>query len=102
MCAMLRWHLRDTVPVIQLNERARYIGFREPALRGDIALYVAPKGNRNLILWNKTGAERQTVGEADLSWRGITYDVYVLQKINGLKPVLSPPPGDPFYVAAPN
>jgi hypothetical protein len=101
MCAMLRWHLRDSVPVIQLNERARYVGFREPTLEGAVALYVAPEGNRNLALWDKTNAQRQTVGEVDLSWRGVTYDVYILQKVTGFKPVLSPPPGDPFYVAAP-
>jgi 4-amino-4-deoxy-L-arabinose transferase-like glycosyltransferase len=102
MCAMLRWHLRDGIPVIQLNERARYVGFREPALDGDVALYVAPIGNRNLLLWDKTDAKRQTLGETDLSWRGVTYDVYILQKVTGLKPTLSPPPGDPLYVAAPN
>jgi 4-amino-4-deoxy-L-arabinose transferase-like glycosyltransferase len=102
MCAMLRWHLRDTVPVIQLNERARYIGFRDPALEGDPALYVAPEGNRNLALWDRTSAIRQTVGKVDLSWRGVTYDVYMLQKVTGFKPVLAPPPGDSFYVAAPN
>ena len=102
MCAMLRWHLRDAVPVVQLNERARYIGFRAPVLDGDTALYVAPKGNRNLVLWDKTSAARQTVGETDLTWRGVTYDVYLLQKVTGLKPVLAPPRGDPLYVAAPN
>ena len=102
MCAMLRWHLRDAVPVIQLNERARYVGFHDPMLEGDVALYVAPKGNRNLVLWDKTNAVRQTVGETDLSWRGVTYDAYMLQKVTDLKPVLSPRPGDPFYVAAPN
>jgi 4-amino-4-deoxy-L-arabinose transferase-like glycosyltransferase len=102
MCAMLRWHLRDAVPVIQLNERARYIGFRDPGLDGDVALYVAPEGNRNLALWDMTRAIRQTAGQVDLSWRGVTYDVYSLQKVTGLRPVLSPPPGDPFYVAAPN
>jgi hypothetical protein len=99
---MLRWHLRDAVPVIQLNERARYIGFRDPGLDGDVALYVAPEGNRNLALWDMTRAIRQTAGQVDLSWRGVTYDVYSLQKVTGLRPVLSPPPGDPFYVAAPN
>ncbi|HEY1983548.1 MAG TPA: glycosyltransferase, partial [Xanthobacteraceae bacterium] len=102
MCAMLRWHLRDAVPVVQLNERARYIGFRTPALEADTALYVAPKGNRSLVLWDKTSAVRQTVGEADLTWRGVTYDVYMLQKVTGLRPVLSPPLGDPLYTAAPN
>jgi 4-amino-4-deoxy-L-arabinose transferase-like glycosyltransferase len=102
MCAMLRWHLRDTVPVIQLNERERYLGFRDPGIEGDVALYVAPEGNRNLVLWEKTNAARQTVGKVDLSWRGVIYDVYMLQKVTAFKPVLSPPPGNPLYVAAPN
>jgi len=102
MCAMLRWHLRDTVPVIQLNERARYVGFRDPALAGDAALYVAPKGNRNLVLWDRTNAVRQTVGETNLTWRGVTYDVYMLQKVTGFRPALSPRAGDPLYVAVPN
>ncbi len=102
MWSMLRWHLRDAVPVIQLNERARYVGFRAPDLEGDTALYVAPKGNRNLALWDKTSAVRQTIGETDLTWRGVVYDVYTLQKVTGFKPVLSPRPGDPLYFAAPN
>ena len=102
MWSMLRWHLRDAVPVVQLNERARYVGFRAPALDGDVALYVAPDGNRNLVLWDRTNAARQTVGKVDLAWRGVIYDIYTLQKVTGFKPVLSPPPGDPLYVAAPN
>ena len=100
--SMLRWHLRDAVPVIQLNERARYVGFRNPTLDGDAALYVAPEGNRNLVRWDRTNAMRQTVGKVDLAWRGVSYDVYMLQKVTGFKPLLSPPPGDPLYVAAPN
>ncbi len=102
MWSMLRWHLRDAVPVIQINERARYVGFHAPALDSDVALYVAPEGNRNLVLWDKTGAQRQTVGKVDLAWRGVIYDVYMLQKVTGFKPVLSPPPDDPLYFAAPN
>jgi hypothetical protein len=102
MWSMLRWHLRDSVPVIQLNERARYVGFRAPTLDGDVALYVAPEGNRSLVLWDRTNAQRQTIGKVDLAWRGVIYDVYMLQKVTGFKPVLSPPPGDPCYVAAPN
>jgi 4-amino-4-deoxy-L-arabinose transferase-like glycosyltransferase len=102
MFAMLRWHLRDGVPVIQLNERARYVGFRAPMLDGEVALYVAPEGNRNLVLWDRTNAKRQTVGKVDLAWRGVIYDVYALEKVTGFRPVLSPPPGDPLYFAAPN
>jgi hypothetical protein len=30
--AMLRWRQRDSVPVIQINERCRFIGLRHPHL----------------------------------------------------------------------
>lgn len=102
MCSMLRWHLKDKVQVVQINERARYIGFREPVLDGPAGLYVAPSDTPRQALLDNTGAVRETVGEADLMWRGFRYDVYELQKLTGWKPVLSPGPGEVFYVASPN
>jgi 4-amino-4-deoxy-L-arabinose transferase-like glycosyltransferase len=102
MYSMLRWHLKDTVPVAQINERARYIGFREPVLHGPVGLYVAPKNSRQRALLDDAGAVLETVGEADLTWRGFRYDVYTLQKLAGWKPVLSPARGDIFYAASPN
>ncbi|MDP1881892.1 MAG: glycosyltransferase family 39 protein, partial [Bradyrhizobium sp.] len=41
--AMLRWFFGDRVPVIQINERGRFEGFRDPgmsAIRGRAGLYV--------------------------------------------------------------
>ena len=41
--AMLRWFFGDRVPVIQINERGRFEGFRDPgmnAIRGHTGLYV--------------------------------------------------------------
>jgi 4-amino-4-deoxy-L-arabinose transferase-like glycosyltransferase len=100
--SMLRWHLRDAVPVVQLNERARYLGLRNPDLDGTVGLYVAPKDNPRAGVWNGTGATLQAVGQADLAWRGIVYDVYAFQKVTGWKAVFSPAPGDPLYEARPN
>ena len=76
--AMLRWHLRDAVPVVQVNERSN-IGFRPSVLDGPVGLYVAPKENHNAGLWEKTDAILQPVGEADLIWRGFRYDIYSLK-----------------------
>jgi 4-amino-4-deoxy-L-arabinose transferase-like glycosyltransferase len=100
--SMLRWHLRDAVPVVQLNERARYIGFRAAPIDGPVGLYVAPQGSRNIVLWDRTSAARQTVGSAELVWRGFRYDVYSFQKLTGWKPAPSLAPVDPLYVASPN
>lgn len=99
--SMLRWHLKDAVPVVQLNERARYIGFREPRLDGPVGLYVAPRINR-AALWEKTSATLQTVGTADLIWRGFRYDVYTFHRLTGWKPAQSLAPGDPLFVVRPN
>ena len=41
--AMLRWFFGDRMPVIQINERGRFEGFRDPgmnAIRGHTGLYV--------------------------------------------------------------
>jgi hypothetical protein len=98
--SMLRWHLRDAVPVVQVNERSRYIGFRNPVLDGPVGLYVAPK-DAGLSAWSGIDATLQPAGRADLSWRGTTYDIYAFQKVTGWKPVLSPAPDDPLYHAHP-
>jgi 4-amino-4-deoxy-L-arabinose transferase-like glycosyltransferase len=100
--SMLRWHLRDTdVPVVQLNERRRFIGFAEPALDG-IGLYLGSKGDPDAAILATTSAELRTIKELDLIWRGTSYDTYVAQTLTNWKPVLSPPPGDPFERAHPH
>jgi 4-amino-4-deoxy-L-arabinose transferase-like glycosyltransferase len=102
MYSMLRWHLRDAVPVVQLSERSRYIDFRTPALEGPVGLYVAPQDSPKALAWQHTDATRQGVGHVDLTWRGVSYDTYAFQKVTGWKPVFSPPSGDPLYEARPN
>ncbi len=104
MYSMLRWHLKDRIPVVQINERNRYIGFHtsENDFAGPIGLYVGPKDDPIMQLWKKTDATLKPLGEIDLVWRGVRYDIYTLQKLTGWKPLLSPPPGDPFYQGSPH
>ena len=103
MYSMLRWHLRDAVPVVQINERSRYIDFRSPVLDGPAGLYVAPKDSPRAAAWNGTGATLQSrSGRPTSPGAASIYDIYAFQKVTGWKPMLSPPPGDPLYEARPN
>jgi 4-amino-4-deoxy-L-arabinose transferase-like glycosyltransferase len=97
--AMLRWHLRDRVPVIQINERSRFLGFRDPGLdriAGQAGLYVAREPDDASIL-ALTAAVLTPLGQVQRTWRGRVMDTYVLEKLTGWTPDLSPPPDSPFY-----
>jgi 4-amino-4-deoxy-L-arabinose transferase-like glycosyltransferase len=101
--SLLRWHLRDdTVPIVQVNERRRYIGFVEPTLDGSVGLYVAAQDDPEAAILAKTSAVLQDVGGIDLTWRAVAYDTYRFQQLTNWKPTLSPPPNDPFERAHPH
>ena len=102
--SMLRWHLRDRIPVVQVNERSWYIGFgaTEVDIAGPVALYVAPRGQPSSEVWATTTAVLKPVGEAHLIWRGVRYDTYLMQKLTSWRPMLSPPPGHPLFRSRPH
>jgi 4-amino-4-deoxy-L-arabinose transferase-like glycosyltransferase len=98
--AMLRWHLKDRVPVIQINERARFLGFRDPGMNlvtGHTGLYVARDPDDATSLWASIPAVLEPVSHVDRSWRGFVMSSYVLEKLTGWTPDLSPPPDSPLY-----
>jgi 4-amino-4-deoxy-L-arabinose transferase-like glycosyltransferase len=98
--AMLRWYFKDRVPVIQINERGRFIGFRDPGMgmiRDHTGLYVAREPDNAIPLWASTTAVREPLERVDRSWRGIVMDTYALEKLTGWTPELSPPPDSPLF-----
>ena len=101
--AMLRWFFNGRVPVIQINERNRFEGFRDPgmnAVSGHTGLYVGREPDpRQPDLWQSTTAIRQPLERVERSWRGIVMDTYALEKLTGWTPELSPPKDSPLYRA---
>ena len=98
--AMLRWYFNGRVPVIQVNERGRFLGFRDPgmaAIKGHTGLYVGREPDNASPLWIPATAIRQPLARVDRSWRGIVMDTYALEKLTGWTPELSPPPDSPLY-----
>jgi hypothetical protein len=98
--AMMRWFLRDRVPVIQVNERGRFQGFGDPGLdriKGHAGLYVAREPDQRLPLWELTSAKREPLERVERIWRGIVMDTYALEKLTGWTPELSPLPDTPFF-----
>src|SRR5216683_3346910 len=98
--AMLRWYFKDRVPVIQINERGRYLGFRDPGMsliRGHTGIYVGREPGNASPLWASTTAIREPLERVERSWRGIVMDTYALEKLTGWTPELSPPPDSPLF-----
>jgi hypothetical protein len=98
--AMLRWFFNGRVPVIQINERGRFMGFRDPGMnliRGHAGLYVGRVPDDRSALWASIPAAREPLERVDRSWRGIVMDSYALEKLTGWTPELSPPPDSPLY-----
>ena len=97
--AELRWYLRNRVPVIQVNERSRFMDFHEPDMTrvaGHAGLYVAREGTGASVLAT-TPAVLTPVDRVERTWRGRVIDTYVLQTLTGWTPELSPAPDSPLY-----
>ena len=98
--AMLRWYLNGRVPVVQINERGRFLGFRDPGtnrIRGHTGLYVAREPDQTNPVWASTTAVLTPLARVERSWRGTVMDSYALEQLTGWTPDLSPPPDSPLY-----
>jgi len=98
--AMMRWLFRGRVPVIEINERGRFQDFRDPGMdriRGHAGLYVGREPDDQSLLWDKIPARREPVARVERQWRGVVTDTYVLEKLTGWTPELSPPKDSPLF-----
>ena len=100
--AMLRWFFNNRVPVVQINERGRYQGFRPPdmsLIAGHAGIYVGREPDNNPLapLWASVPAKREPLERVDRVWRGIVMDSYSIEKFTGWTPILSPPPASPLF-----
>ena len=98
--SMLRWYFKGRVPVLQINERGRFMGFSDPgmnSIRGRVGLYVGREPDDKSAVWASTTAIREPLETVERSWRGIVMDTYSLEKLTGWTPELSPPADSPLY-----
>lgn len=98
--AMMRWYFNGRVPVVQINERGRFQGFRDPGMdliRGHAGLYVAREPDDRSSLWEITSAKREPLERVERVWRGIVMDSYALEKLTGWTPELAPLPDTPLF-----
>ena len=89
--AMLRWYLKGRVPVVQINERGRFTGFRDPgmnSIRDKTGLYVAREPDETNPVWASTTAVRTPLAQVERRWRGTVMDSYALEKLTGWTPDL--------------
>ncbi len=98
--AMMRWLFRGRVPVIEINERGRFQDFRDPGMdkiRGHAGIYVGREPDNRSSLWENIPAKREQLGEVERRWRGVVTDTYVIEKLTGWTPELSPPKESPLF-----
>lgn len=98
--AELRWHLKDSIPVVQVNERSRFIGFKDTAsaaMTSGVGLYVDSTPNNGNVIETGTPAVLRLVGQADRTWRGVVIEPFAFKTLTGWVPQLSPPPDSPLY-----
>ncbi len=101
--AMLRWHLKG-VPVVQINERKRFLGFADPGMKlieGHTGLFIAREPDNRLPLWSSIGGVRAPLERVDRVWRGAVMDTYDVEKLTGFTPDLTPPEDSPMFPARP-
>ncbi|WP_271587807.1 glycosyltransferase family 39 protein [Bradyrhizobium sp. CCBAU 53415] len=98
--AMMRWLFRGRVPVVEITERGRFQDFHDPGMdriKGHAGIYVGREPDDRSSLWDNIPAKREQLGEVERRWRGVLADTYVIEKLTGWTPELSPPKDSPLF-----
>ncbi len=99
--AMMRWELRGgDIPVVQVNERSRFIGFRLPdaaRIAGHVGVYVARAPDDKAVAWSHTDATLEPLVVVQRRWRGVEIAPYLISKVTGWTPDLLPARETPLY-----
>jgi hypothetical protein len=48
-------------------------------------------------VWGSIPAKREQLGQVERRWRGVLTDTYVIEKLTGWTPELSPPTDSPLF-----
>jgi 4-amino-4-deoxy-L-arabinose transferase-like glycosyltransferase len=98
--AMMRWLFRGRVPVIEINERGRFQDFADPGMeriKERAGIYLGREPDNRASLWGSIPATREPLGQVERRWRGVLTDTYVIEKLTGWTPELSPPKDSPLF-----
>ena len=93
--ANLLWHIGDEIPVVQVDQRARFLDFAplEPSLFQGTALYVhfSPPS------FAFAGATRNLLRTLPVVWRDVAMNEVTIETLEGFAPELNPAPGSAAY-----
>ncbi|MEO8758507.1 MAG: glycosyltransferase family 39 protein [Devosia sp.] len=94
--ANLLWHIGRDIPVMQINQRVRFLDFawRDATQFSGKGLYVH-FGVADPLLAN---AHLTPVETLPVSWRGVEMQTIAVDALEGFVPELYPAPGSPAYV----
>lgn len=96
--AMMRWHLRKSpLQVVQLNERSRYIGFRRVNVGEERGLHIISESKNNPAIWVSLPTSRERIGGIPRKWRGLTYDMMIIDTVAPFKLEPDPPRSSPLF-----
>jgi len=96
--AELQWHIGKTIPVVQVNERSRFLDFapQDVGRLSGKALYVHRPDTATVL-----NGIRTPIVNVPVLWRGEVMQQMAVDQLDGFVPDMAPAPGSPPYEARP-